>query len=79
MPHYPAPQGAKLAAAWLIEQAGCKGQTYQGITVHAQQALVLTNPAQRPREDVLACAAIIADKVAAGFGVKLEIEPQLLG
>lgn len=79
MPHYPAPQGAKLAAAWLIEQAGCKGQTYRGITVHPQQALVLTNPAQRPREDVLACAAIIADKVAAGFGVKLEIEPQLLG
>ena len=80
IPHYPAPQGnAKLAAGWLIEQAGCKGQTYQGITVHAQQALVLTNPQRRPRTDILACAAIIAGRVAEVFGVELEIEPQLLG
>ncbi|HMU65780.1 MAG TPA: UDP-N-acetylmuramate dehydrogenase [Cellvibrionaceae bacterium] len=80
IPHYPAPGGkVKLAAAWLIEQAGCKGQAYQGITVHAQQALVLTNPERRPRTDVLACAAIIAKKVVEGFGIELEIEPQLLG
>lgn len=80
IPHYPAPGGkVKLAAGWLIEQAGCKGQTYHGITVHAQQALVLTNPEQRPRSDILACAGIIATIVAERFGVELEIEPQLLG
>lgn len=79
MPHYPAPKGHKLAAAWLIEQAGCKGQTYSGITVHHQQALVLTNPNGRPREDVLTCAQFIAEQVQAQFAVTLEIEPQLLG
>jgi UDP-N-acetylmuramate dehydrogenase len=80
VPHYPAAAGfAKLAAAWLIEQAGCKGQTYSGVTVHALQALVLTNPAHRPRTDVLACAATIAERVQAQFGIELEIEPQLLG
>ncbi|HEY6527510.1 MAG TPA: UDP-N-acetylmuramate dehydrogenase [Cellvibrionaceae bacterium] len=80
VPHYPAAAGfAKLAAAWLIEQAGCKGQTYSGVNVHALQALVLTNPAHRPRTDVLACAATVAQSVQAKFGIVLEIEPQLLG
>lgn len=79
MPHYPAARSHKLAAAWLIEQAGFKGQTVHGITIHRQQALVLTNPEHLPRKNVLACAAAIAKQVQEKFAVELEIEPQLLG
>ncbi|MEH6453433.1 MAG: UDP-N-acetylmuramate dehydrogenase, partial [Psychromonas sp.] len=44
MPHYPQQDGsAKLAAGWLIEQAGLKGTRVGGAAVHQQQALVLIN------------------------------------
>ncbi|MEY4589893.1 MAG: hypothetical protein RL497_1969 [Pseudomonadota bacterium] len=79
MPHYSAPHGHKLAAAWLIEQAGCKGQSFAGVVVHPKQALVLTNPNHLPRTRILDAAEAIAEQVQVQFGVELEIEPQLLG
>lgn len=79
MPHYPAPAGHKLAAAWLIDQAGFKGQTLNGVSVHHLQALVLTNPQHLARDNVLTCAQAIAAAVQTQFNVALEIEPQLLG
>ncbi len=73
---YPAHSGHfKLAAGWLIDRAGWKG--YQGdACVHAQQALVLTNPQRRSGECVLALAEQIQQSVAKLFGVGLEQEPR---
>jgi UDP-N-acetylmuramate dehydrogenase len=78
MPHYPAAQGRKLAAAWLIEQAGWKGRKLDGVGMHLQQALVLTNPEKRPLNTVLACADAVAEAVWERFAVRLEIEPRRL-
>lgn len=79
MPHFPAPEHQhKLAAAWLIEQAGCKGQVYGGIQVHPQQALVLTNPQRLSCSQVLSAAAAVRHAVAQTFAIDLEIEPQRL-
>lgn len=68
----------KLAAGWLIEQAGWKGRSYQGVTVHSRQALVLTNPLHQSSEHILAAADVIAADVKAKFDVNLELEPQHL-
>lgn len=68
----------KLAAGWLIEKAGWKGRSHQGVVVHAQQALVLTNPQHLSAERVVAVASAIQEDVQRLFGVALEIEPQLL-
>ncbi len=68
----------KLAAGWLIEKAGWKGRSYQDVVVHAQQALVLTNPRHLSAEAVLAAAAAIQEDVFRLFRVPLEIEPQRL-
>lgn len=79
LPHYPAPQNSsKLAAGWLIQQAGLKGKAWQGVQVHPQQALVLTNPLKQPLATVLAAAKAIQQTVEKQFGVWLEIEPALL-
>lgn len=83
MPSYDAHSGAepvrKLAAAWLIDQAGWKGKAEKGVKVHEHQALVLTNPAKLSANVVLELAAKIRVEVQQKFGVSLEMEPQLIG
>lgn len=68
----------KLAAAWLIDSLGWKGREVAGVKVHAQHALVLTNPARASGEAVLTLAAAIRRSVLQHYGVELEIEPRLL-
>lgn len=75
---YPQADGRiKLAAGWLIDRAGLKGLTDNGVGVHQQQALVLVNPGRRSGAEVLAFARKITDAVQARFGVELTIEPQI--
>jgi len=74
---YPAPGGKKLAAAWLIDRAGWKGREIDGVRIHPQQALVLTNPGRRSAEAVLTVAQKIQTSISDTFGVELEVEPQL--
>lgn len=75
---YPASDGqVKLAAGWLIEQAGWKGRELDGVRVHPEQALVLTNPGRATGVQVLCLADEIARSVQALFGVQLEMEPRV--
>jgi UDP-N-acetylmuramate dehydrogenase len=79
-PHQPSSGPVrKLAAAWLIDQAGWRGREFRQIKVHEHQALVLTNPARAGAETVLAAADAIRHDVAERFGVLLEMEPQVFG
>jgi UDP-N-acetylmuramate dehydrogenase len=76
LPHYPQTNGqVKLAAGWLIEQCGWKGQRHGAAGCHAGQALVLVNHGGATGADILALAAAIRSDVCARFGVDLEIEP----
>ena len=69
---------AKLAAAWLIDQAGWKGKCFEHVGVHSKQALVLVNLGGATQSKVLALAKKIQDSVYSIFKVRLEIEPQLI-
>lgn len=74
---YPAaPDQVKLAAGWLIDQAGWRGREVGGAKVHEQQALVLTNPHKSSGMAVLALAELIKQSVFNQFGVTLEMEPR---
>ena len=80
MPHYPQPDGSvKLAAGWLIEQAGWKGHCRERVGVHREQALVLVNLGGARGADVMGLAEDIRRDVLEKFDVSLEMEPQLLG
>lgn len=75
---YPAGEGkVKLAAGWLIDCAGWKGNNEGGAAVHDQQALVLTNPHRLKGQAVLDLAQKIQASVFSLFGVELEIEPRI--
>lgn len=75
---YPQADGeVKLAAGWLIEQAGWKGHREGDAGVHKMQALVLVNYGQATGEQLHELAQKIQDDILERFGVGLEMEPNL--
>lgn len=73
---YPQEGGAyKLAAGWLIEQAGWKGRRMGPAGVHERQALVLVNHGGATADDIKQLAEAVKADVQARFGVLLEQEP----
>lgn len=80
LPMFAAEPGlSKLAAGWLIDQAGLKGTRVGGAGVHVQQALVLVNHGGATAEDVLRLAALVRERVEQLFGVRLEPEVRMIG
>lgn len=83
VPHYPAPDGVKLAAAWLVERAGfAKGYPDDPAArcrLSTKHALALTNRGGATTDEVIALARTIRDGVRDVFGVTLMPEPVLLG
>lgn len=76
MPAFEQPDGRwKLAAGWLIEQAGWRGKTLGPVGMHARQALVLVNHGGADATDVLRLAQRVRDDVRNQFAVELEQEP----
>jgi UDP-N-acetylmuramate dehydrogenase len=80
LPSYPqADGGVKLAAGWLIEQAGWKGRCLGPVGCYEKQALVLVNHGGATGADVLAVSAAVRSDVRVRFGVDLEPEPVFVG
>lgn len=76
---YPVANGTKLAAGWLIDQCGLKGEMCGGAQVHPKQALVIVNKSQAIAEDVVSLAALVRQRVLDKFGVELEHEVRFMG
>ncbi len=87
VPHYPAPDGVKLAAGWLVERAGFdKGYPHNDsggceapCRLSTKHALALTNRGGATAEDVMALARTVRDGVHDVFGITLKPEPVLVG
>ena len=81
---YPEKNGSfKLAAGWLVDQSGWKGKSLENVAgkagVSETQALVLVNRGAASGQDVIALAQAIQKDVAVRFGVKLDVEPTIIG
>ena len=82
VPNYPAPNGVKLAAGWLVEHAGF-GKGFPGdgspARLSTKHALALTNRGHATTADVIALARTVRDGVRTTFGIELTPEPILIG
>ena len=79
LPRYAQPDGrVKLAAGWLIEQAGWKGKNLGPVGMYEKQALVLVNRGGATGDDVKRTMAAVQADVKAKFGVALTPEPIFL-
>ncbi|MEG2491631.1 MAG: UDP-N-acetylmuramate dehydrogenase [Alistipes sp.] len=81
MPLYPVgadPLRVKLAAGWLIEQAGMKGHSEGCVGVHPRQALVLINLGGATGGEVIAFSRKVQEAVRTKFGVTIDTEVNIL-
>jgi len=82
VPQYPAPDGTKLSAGWLIERAGFV-RGYPGPDAPARlstkHTLALTNRGCASAAELLDLARTVREGVYRAFGVLLEPEPVLVG
>ena len=82
VPNYPAPDGVKLAAGWLVERAGfSKGYPGDGARARlsTKHALAVTNRGGATTADVISLARAVRDGVRTAFGIELTPEPILIG
>ncbi|BBZ20576.1 UDP-N-acetylmuramate dehydrogenase [Mycolicibacterium gadium] len=82
VPNYPAPDGVKLAAGWLVERAGfAKGFPGNDAVARlsTKHALAVTNRGTATSSDVIALARTVRDGVRTTFGIELTPEPILIG
>lgn len=79
MPQYATPDTRiKIAAGWLIEQAGWKGRRLGSAGVHSQHALVLVNHGGATGAALWALAQAVQADVQEKFGITLEPEPRVV-
>lgn len=79
MPFYRVDGGIKLAAGWLIDNAGLKGHRIGGAMVHKNQALVIVNHQQATASDIVSLAKYIQSVVRDKYSVSLEPEVRFIG
>lgn len=74
IPHFDAPNGIKIPAAWLIDNAGLKGYKLGGAQVYEKQPLVIVNPGGATAKDVVDLAQYVINTVFEKYGVRLSPE-----
>ncbi len=79
IPAFRAQGGVKVPAAWLVERAGFrKGERHGGVGISAAHALALVNR-DGSTAQLLELASAIRDRVELVSGLRLEMEPTLVG
>lgn len=79
IPFYSQDDGTvKLAAGWLIEQAGLKGYYKNHVGVHQHQALVLVNHESDYGKDILALAQFVQKQTYKKFEILLSPEVRMV-
>jgi len=75
---YPADNGVKLAAGWLIDQCGWKGKSAGDAGVHENHALVLANYGTATGDEIFNLSEEILDSVSDKFRITLEREVNVI-
>ncbi|MBU6447735.1 UDP-N-acetylmuramate dehydrogenase [Patescibacteria group bacterium] len=69
----------KIPTAFLIDLTGFKGKKSGGAKINEKQPLVILNTGKATSSDVLRLAKMVKTKLHKFFGVRINIEPELVG
>lgn len=75
---FPAKEGVKISAGWLIEQCGYKGKRVGKVGMSEKQALVMVNYGEATGKEITAFANAIIDSVKNMFNIQIQIEAHLV-
>ncbi|MDO8733046.1 MAG: UDP-N-acetylmuramate dehydrogenase [Actinomycetota bacterium] len=80
-PRYPARNGVKLSAAWLIQHAGIEPGfgLNERARISNKHTLALTNRGEATAADILELARVVRERVLAAFAIELQPEVRLVG
>ena len=79
LPHFPDQDGVKIAAGFLIDQAGWRGRWIGSVGVHADQALVLVNNGEPVLADLRTLVKQVRSEIKARYHIHLDVEPTQVG
>ena|GEM_PF-253786 len=75
VPHYDAPGGIKVPAAWMIEQCGFKGRRNGGAQVYQNQPLVIVNASGTATpEEIIGLEQEVIKAIQTKYGITLHPE-----
>ncbi len=80
VPVFPDGKGkVKIAAGWLIEKSGWKGQSLGNAAVYEKQALVIVNKGNATGKEIYELSERLKGDVSERFGIELEAEVNIVG
>jgi UDP-N-acetylmuramate dehydrogenase len=80
VPSFAAEGGVKIPAAWLIENAGFEKGTIAGnVGISRNHSLALINRGGASAAELIEFRNHIADAVESRFGIRLQMEPEMVG